>query len=507
MSGSLRDQLELNNSDNPNSIWLISPDTGQQINWRDARDTAQDIAARLVSLNIPHGASVGIASHNSLGACLAIAGITYGGYLATPINLVAGAKAMSYVLNHCKADVIFCAPDNRELIDIVLANSGLNPIVIPLPSEGAPIWPDKCTASTPQMIPVPTKQTPGILIYTSGTTGNPKGVVLSHGNLLAAGNNPVQAHNITRDDTGLCVLPIYHINGLCVSVMGTLVSASQLVIPYKFSASIFWQQVYDYHVSWFSAVPTLFAYLLNDETEPRLNRERLRFSRSASAPLSPEIHRRFEERFGIPIIETMGLTETGAQILSNPMPPAERKIGSPGKAVGNEIMIACDDLSPAATGQSGEILVRGDNVMQEYLHQPEETAKTITSGGWLRTGDIGHIDKDGFVFVTGRIKELIIKGGENIAPREIDEVLLEHNTILEAAAFAVPCVNYGQRVEACIRFKSGKDADVTTLLAHCRKRLGKFKCPDDIHIMDDLPKGPSGKVQRLKLFELIYQGK
>ena len=138
MSGSLRDQLELNNSDNPNSIWLISPDTGQQINWRDARDTAQDIAARLVSLNIPHGASVGIASHNSLGACLAIAGITYGGYLATPINLVAGAKAMSYVLNHCKADVIFCAPDNRELIDIVLANSGLNPIVIPLPSEGAP---------------------------------------------------------------------------------------------------------------------------------------------------------------------------------------------------------------------------------------------------------------------------------------------------------------------------------------------------------------------------------
>ena len=275
--------------------------------------------------------------------------------------------------------------------------------------------------------------------------------------------------------------------------------------PYKFSVSTFWQQVYDHKESWFSAVPTLFAYLLNDETEPVLDRARLRFSRSASAPLSPEIHRRFEARFGIPIIETMGLTETGAQILSNPMPPQERKIGSPGIAVGNEIIIADENLHALAAGMSGEILVRGENVMQEYLHQPDETAKTITSDGWLRTGDIGHMDDDGYVFVTGRIKELIIKGGENIAPREIDEVLLEHDVILEAAAFAVPCENYGQRVEACIRFKPGKAADVSALLDHCRDRLGKFKCPDNIHILDDLPKGPSGKVQRLKLFGLVYQ--
>jgi acyl-CoA synthetase (AMP-forming)/AMP-acid ligase II len=201
----------------------------------------------------------------------------------------------------------------------------------------------------------------------------------------------------------------------------------------------------------------------------------------------------------------MGLTETGAQILSNPMPPQERKIGSPGIAVGNEIIIADENLHALAAGMSGEILVRGENVMQEYLHQPDETAKTITSDGWLRTGDIGHMDDDGYVFVTGRIKELIIKGGENIAPREIDEVLLEHDVILEAAAFAVPCENYGQRVEACIRFKPGKAADVSALLDHCRDRLGKFKCPDNIHILDDLPKGPSGKVQRLKLFGLVYQ--
>ena len=143
----------------------------------------------------------------------------------------------------------------------------------------------------------------------------------------------------------------------------------------------------------------------------------------------------------------MGLTETGAQILSNPLPPRERKIGSPGQAVGNEVMIADEELTSVEALVTGEILVRGANVMQGYLHQPEETAKTITAEGWLRTGDLGHMDEEGYVFVTGRIKELIIKGGENIAPSQIDEALLEHESILEAAAFAVPCENYGQRVE------------------------------------------------------------
>ena len=505
MSGSLRDQLEQNAAASPDAIWLTSPETGQQISWKEALTQAQSIAAHLKALGTEEGASIAIASHNSIGACLAIAGITYGGYLATPLNLVAGAKVMSYVLNHCKADIIFCAPDNHDLIKDVLRTTELSPLIISLPPEGQPVWPEEYSGTAAEHTPSPQKQTPGILMYTSGTTGNPKGVVLSHGNLLAAGRNPVEAHHISSEDTGLCVLPIYHINGLCVTVMGTLVSTSQLIIPYKFSVSTFWQQVYDHKVSWFSAVPTLFAYLLNDDTEPVLDRARLRFSRSASAPLSPEIHRRFEARFGIPVIETMGLTETGAQILSNPMPPQERKIGSPGIAVGNEIIIADENLYALAAGMSGEILVRGENVMQEYLHQPDETAKTITSDGWLRTGDIGHMDDDGYVFVTGRIKELIIKGGENIAPREIDEVLLEHDVILEAAAFAVPCENYGQRVEACIRFKPGKAADVSTLLDHCQDRLGKFKCPDNIHILDDLPKGPSGKVQRLKLFGLVYQ--
>ena len=156
-----------------------------------------------------------------------------------------------------------------------------------------------------------------------------------------------------------------------------------------------------------------------------------------------------------------------------------------------------------AVGSEGEIIVRGSNVMQGYLDQPEETAKTITEDGWLRTGDLGRMDEDGFVFVTGRIKELIIKGGENIAPREVDEALLSHDAVLEAAAFARPCKNYGQTVEACVMFKNEQTVSLDELMAHCHSKLGKFKSPDKIHVLPDLPKGPSGKVQRLKLLSLV----
>ena len=341
-------------------------------------------------------------------------------------------------------------------------------------------------------------------MYTSGTTGVPKGVLLSHANLIAAGSNVMIGHNLTTNDIAMCVLPIYHINGLCVTVLGTLVSASGLVMPYKFSLTTFWKHISEYNCTWFSAVPTIFSYLLNDKSVGQTKTGKLRFSRSASAPLSPDIHRKFEEHFNIPIIETMGLTETGAQILSNPMPPNMRKIGSPGREVGNEIMIADENQKPLPNNIVGEILVKGPNVMIGYLYQPKETSKAINSQGWLRTGDLGRLDSDGFVFVTGRIKELIIKGGENIAPREIDEALLKHPHILEAAAFSVPCKNYGHQPEAGIRLKDGKEVSLDKLFEHCTSILGSFKTPSKIHILEDLPKGSSGKVQRLKLFSIIY---
>ena len=489
--------------------WLHCVPSGAQISWAEAYERVRIIAKNLIGQGLVRGESVAVAAPNSIGGCLAFLGIVLAGGRATPMNLVAGATVMSYVLVHSKTRFLIvdesCRDEVAQAIDE--RQSFHEPVTLfELDRVNGPILPAlKGQAEDEIILPELDARDAALLMYTSGTTGNPKGVVLSHSNLIAAGNNVAIAHDITQDDSTLCVLPIYHINAMCVSVMGTLVSASELVMPYKFSNKQFWQQLYDCNCSWFSAVPTLFAYMLNNAEEPPLRKARLRFARSASAPLPPETHRKFESRFGIPIIETMGLTETGAQILSNPLPPASRKIGSPGIGFGNEVkIIDPDTLADRPADEEGEIVVRGSNVMQGYLDQPEETAKTITKEGWLRTGDLGRMDRDGFVFVTGRIKELIIKGGENIAPREVDEALLSHEAVLEAAAFARPCDNYGQTVEACVMLKSSAPLDMDELMAHCHEKLGRFKSPDKIHILPELPKGPSGKVQRLKLLSLVH---
>ncbi|MEM9279557.1 MAG: AMP-binding protein, partial [Pseudomonadota bacterium] len=260
--------------------------------------------------------------------------------------------------------------------------------------------------------------------------------------------------------------------------------------------------------SWFSVVPTQISYLLHNADQLGCDAtgcDELRFGRSASAPLSPDVHAAFEKRFGVPVIETMGLTETAAQILSNPLPPGVCKIGSPGIAFGNQVMIGDNSQQEVTRGKEGEILVRGSNVLRCYLKNEEATAEAITKNGWLRTGDLGRMDQDGYVYVTGRLKELIIKGGENIAPREVDEALYTHPDVVEAAAFAVTCQDYGQRVEAGVKLSDGSQLTMDDLLSICHEKLGAFKSPDKIHILDELPKGPSGKIQRIKLIEMLAE--
>jgi long-chain acyl-CoA synthetase len=198
----------------------------------------------------------------------------------------------------------------------------------------------------------------------------------------------------------------------------------------------------------------------------------------------------------------MGLTETNAPAFTNPLDPARRKVGSPGQAYGNEARIVDAQGNALPPGTPGEIMLRGDNVMKGYYKAPDLTREAFDAEGWLHTGDVGYLDEDGFVFVTGRIKELIIKGGENIAPREIDEALLRHPAVLEAAAVGIPDTNYGQEIMACVILKPGAQASADDLREFCRGELGPYKTPKLIRLVDDLPKGPSGKVQRLKLAEL-----
>lgn len=468
------------------------------LTWADLQVGALETAGRLAGMGLSKGDSVALMLPNSRQGILCLFGLLYGGFRAVVINLVAGAEAMGYALSHSDAVVVLVGERQVDLLTSASAAHGINlrSIVVKRDVE----WPE--SAHNGPLADLEASDH-AILMYTSGTTGRPKGVLHSHASLLAGGWTTALAHELSPRDRGLCVLPIYHINGLCVTIMAPLIAGGSVVVCDRFSASRFWFLCAEHQVTWFSVVPTIISHLLHGDMNPdAATRARIRFGRSASSALAVETHTAFEQRFGIPIVETMGLTETAAQILSNPLPPGLRKIGSPGVAYGNEVAILSPDLEPLGADIEGEIAIRGPNVMIEYYKNPEATRATFTKTGWLRTGDLGRIDTDGYVFVTGRLKELIIKGGENIAPREVDEALYTHPDVVEAAAFARPCASYGERVEAAVKLRKGSDVTQTELVALCMEKLGKFKCPDVIHILDDLPKGPSGKIQRLRLAQM-----
>ena len=496
---SVQDYLDRYAVEQPDKAFLVDVGNGEVATFSECHQQVCRIANTIGQMGVKPGDPVAYAFGNSKDSALVILALLYGGYLATAVNLVAGESTIEYVLEHSEAKLVIADEDAAELLKPILAAAGS----VPLISRSAVLEKAKTASTAVQSV---SALADGLLMYTSGTTGRPKGVVHTQSSLLAGGRNTAEAHGLQTDDRGLCVLPFYHINAFCVSLMGSLVSGSSIVIPSRFSVKSFWDQIRQHKCSWFSVVPTQISYLLHNAENAggdATGCTKLRFGRSASAPLSPEMHEAFEARFGVPVIETMGLTETAAQILSNPLPPATRKIGSPGVAFGNEVIIGDSNQNEVTSGEEGEILVRGGNVLSGYLKNPEATAEAITKSGWLRTGDLGRMDEDGYVFVTGRLKELIIKGGENIAPREVDEALYCHEDVMEAAAFPVPCKDYGQRVEAAVKLSETSNATEQELLALCMDKLGKFKSPDRIHILEDLPKGPSGKIQRIKLIELI----
>lgn len=487
-NGTVRDWLDHRAATSGGRTAYLFADGAAPLDWGALRDAARDLAQRLTAAGLEKGESVAILQPNGTGAVTSLYGVLYGGFRATVINLVAGDEAIGYALGHCAARLALVDDSQTGLFERVR------------PETLMPLKEGKAAPQT-DLHPL-SPEDDALLMYTSGTTGRPKGVVHSHSSLLAGGWTPAVAHALSDHDCGLCVLPIYHINGLCVTVMSTLLTGGTLCVAPKFSSTAFWDQCETAKATWFSVVPTIISHLLHSDVTPTPEtRKRIRFGRSASSALSPDVQTAFETRFEVPIVETMGLTETAAQILSNPLPPGLRKIGSPGKAYGNEISILSAELTPLPANLQGEIAVRGPNVMREYFRNPEATQATFTPDGWLRTGDLGHVDEDGYIFVTGRLKELIIKGGENIAPREIDEALYSHPDVVEAAAFARPCKTYGERVEAAVKLCDGSSLSAEQLIEVCVGMLGKFKSPDRIHILDDLPKGPSGKIQRIKLPE------
>jgi long-chain acyl-CoA synthetase len=486
----------------------VSPDDegAREIRFGELAHSCRRIGALLRAHGMAVGDTLSVVMPNGLQTLRVLLGGMHAGMVVNPVNLLSSAEQMRYVLTHSDCRLVCVAPEWEAKVRGLLAGIARPIDVIVADAEGDRL-PGEAEDDASVPFAAPTPDSVALLMYTSGTTGVPKGVMLRHANLAANAEAIGIEHGLTADDRVLAVLPLFHINAFAVTMLAPLAHGGSLAMPPKFSAARFWSQAIDAQCTWINVVPTMISYLIEGAAEGTLmptpaQSARIRFCRSASAALPPEHHRGFEQKFGIGIIETMGLTETVAPAFSNPLDPARRKLGSVGRASGCEARIVDAEQHAVADGTTGELAIRGPNVMLGYYKNDDATRAAFTPDGWLRTGDLGHRDADGFFFVTGRLKELIIKGGENIAPREIDEALLAHPAVLDAAAVGIPDKHYGQEIMACVVLREGVACSEDELRAFCVERLGRYKAPKVLRFVGELPRGPSGKVQRLKLLDI-----
>jgi acyl-CoA synthetase (AMP-forming)/AMP-acid ligase II len=490
----------------PERTFLIAPDIDKTLSFAELKVAVDDVGAQLDRLGLGRGAKVAFLLNNGFWTLRLFLGVMASNRIIVPLNAVAGTVQLVHVLDHSDSEIVFVAPEYRDKLAQIMAQVKRPIRVVETIDESGPLWP---TDARPVASPAqPSPRDTALLLYTSGSTGLPKGAMLSHRAVTSGGRNVVEGHRLSADDRALCVLPVYHINGAMVTVSAPLYSGGSVIMPRRFSAGDYWRLAAEFRCTWSSIVPTIIKYLLDraaQEVYDFGNDERLaafRFARSASAPLPAVTLGQWEQVFKLPMIETLGLTETAGTVASNPLPPAPRKPGSVGLPYGNEIKIVDDKGQQCPPQQVGELVIRGGNLLDLYYKNPEATESSIRDG-WFFTGDLGKKDEDGYIFLTGRSKELIIRGGENIAPREIDDVLYKHEAILEAAAVGVDDENYGQEVVACVVLRAGYECGEDELKAFCEAGVGSYKAPKIIYFFDDLPKGPSGKILRLKLPELI----
>ncbi len=497
MSSTVRELIERQAALQPHATFATDGDGRGTITYAELARACRQVSALLRSHGSQPGDTVAVIMPNGLQTLRLLLGAMHGGWCVNPINLLSQPDQMRYVLGHSDCKVVLVSAEWEQPVRGMLAGIGRE-VVLLVSEPDADGLPDE-EAQTPP----PAPDALALLMYTSGTTGRPKGVMLTQANLAANALAISAEHDLGPADRVLAVLPLYHINAFAVTMLAPLAHGGSLAMPPKFSAARFWAQASERRCTWINVVPTMISYLLEGAAPPREQLARIRFCRSASAALPPEHLRAFETRFGIGIIETMGLTETVAPSFSNPLDPLQRKLGAVGRASGCEARVIDANLALVPDGQTGEIAIRGPNVMRGYYKNDEATRASFTPDGWLRTGDLGHRDSDGFFFVTGRIKELIIKGGENIAPREIDEALLRHPAVQDAAAVGIPDRHYGQEIMACVVLRPGHAVGEAALRDFCLEQLGRYKTPKVLRFVTELPRGPSGKVQRLKLLDTL----
>ncbi|MBD2778130.1 acyl--CoA ligase [Iningainema tapete] len=484
---------------------LVTPE-GTTLTYQHLRANVVELVSQLNSFGLQPSDRIAIAMSNGIPMVLTFLATTLCG-TACPLNPKYKLEEFAFYYEDTQAKALITLPNVPEPA-IAAASPDLLRIYARVRDNGTINF----ELVTGKLLPVetPSHQDPDLddvamILHTSGTTSRPKRVPIRHRNLIASAQNIVQAYSLSAVDTTLCLMPLFHIHGLVGCLLATMASGGTLVTPDGFNALNFWKLVDLYQISWYSAAPTMHQAILAraSRNEAIVKANPFRFIRSSSAPLPPVIIAQMEATFNAPVVESYSMTEAAHLMATNPLPPKVRKPGTVGYGFGVEVGIMDEDGNLLPQESLGEVVVKGPSVIDGYENNPQANATAFVNG-WFRTGDQGTIDSDGYLRLTGRIKELVNRGGEKISPLEVDDVLLRHPAVAEALAFAVPHKSLGEDIHAAVVLKD--QVSEKELLAHCSTMLADFKVPHQIHILDELPRGATGKLQRLSMAKLLKIG-
>ena len=487
----------------------LSAPGGNPLTYKALRELVENIAQALSSRGIGPNDRVAIVLDN--GPEMAAAFLTIGSAAtAAPLNPAYRAEEFEFYLTDLRAKLLVVGHD-KETPAIGVAEKLGVPIarLAPNRDNGAGSF---SLAFTNSSKPAPASRRPtaddiALVLHTSGTTSRPKIVPLAHKNVCASAFNVAESLALTSQDRGLVIMPLFHIHGLIAALLAPLSVGGEVCCSPGFNALKFFGWMDEVKPTWYTGVPTMHQAILlrAPGNADVIKNHRLRFIRSSSSSMPVKVIGDLESLLGVPVIEAYGMTEAAHQMASNALPPRQRKPGTVGPSAGPEVRVVDSRGETVPRGATGEIVIRGPNVMKAYENNPTANADAFY-GDWFRTGDQGTMDEDGYVTITGRLKEIINRGGEKISPREVDEILMEHPAVHQCVTFGMPHDMLGEEVAAAIVLKQGVDASDKELREFAKAKLADFKVPKKILILAEIPVGATGKLQRIGLAQKLGLG-
>jgi len=473
------------------------------------RRLAQDTARVLNGAGIGRNERVAIVLPNGpemAAAFIAVAGAA----TCAPLNPGYRADEFEFYLSDLRAKALIVEQGSSSAAIAVAHKLGVAIIELrPTPELGAGSFTlDAGALAGACALPGPARADDvALVLHTSGTTSRPKIVPLTQTNVSRSARNVAATTALSAADRGLNIMPLFHIHGLIAGILAPLSRGGSVSCTAGFNALKFFGWVEEVKPSWYTGVPTMHQSILGRAANNAeiIARNPLRFIRSSSSSLPPQVLAELEAAFRAPVIEAYGMTEAAHQMACNPLPPARRKPGTVGLAAGPEVAIMDTEGALLAAGAIGEIVIRGENITPGYENNPEANAEAFTHG-WLRTGDQGALDADGYLSITGRLKEIINRGGEKISPREVDEVLMDHPAVAQVVTFGMPHEKLGEEVAAVVVPRKGGQAPEREIRDFASEKLADYKVPKKILFMDELPKGATGKLQRIGLAQKLGPG-